>query len=224
MRTLAPTAFASRRPHHKNSPEPPQSSNSRNAPQDIPRQPASRSTTSSGSRPSQTTRVRRTVQQPLQNAATIPPAPSPSPPPPSYPMHVGLYEGGSSGDSPLLPPLLDSNDNIPSPHPNANDPFPCTPFIPQPTSLTCHTPAETSSEHPTPRSTSNTTPAAMLDVINRTTPHLVSLTQSLNDVDFLGQSDMSPNLYESVLRCMEAAAMLERQLSRVATGLKSTGS
>jgi hypothetical protein len=43
-------------------------------------------------------------------------------------------------------------------------------------------------------------------------------------VDFLGQSDMPPNLYESVLRCMEAAAMLERQLSRVATGLKSTGS
>jgi hypothetical protein len=224
MRVLAPTAFASRRPHHKNSPEPSQGSNSRRVPQDIPRQPSSHSTASSGSRPSRTT-VRRTVQQPQQNAVTIPPAPGPSSP--SHSIHADTYQSELSGNSPLLVPFPDSHDNTPSPHPstntNANEASSRTQLIPHPTPLTCHSAAGTPSEHLTPRSTSNATSVIMLDVINQTTPQLRSLTQSLNGLD-LRQPYLPANLYESVLRCMEAAAMLERQLSRVATGLKSTGS
>jgi hypothetical protein len=224
MRVLAPAAFASRRPHHKNSPEPRQSTGASRAPPEPPYQPASHAPTpESGPSFSPTRRVRRTVRQSPQHTAAVTPAPGTShiPPPSPRTMHVDLHENDSGANSPLVDPPLDTYvDVLSSSNPNVNESY--TPLVDTRSALrSIHHPSPGFSTALTiPGSDSNATaPGAILDVMIQTTPQLVSLTQSLNNVDLSG---IASNPYESVMKCMEAAAMLERQLARIATGLRST--
>ena len=236
MRVLAPTAFVSRRPHHKHSPAPQQRSNTTLP--DPPAQPGSNASGSTSSGPSPTRRVRRrTTRQTVQNATAILPPSAPGTsrqaPRPSYATQGDLYENDSTPNSPLFSP----RSAIPSPRPtNSNldtgsgEPYP--PLLDtQPTPQPVYHPPPTISTTTTtttppsllPSSNPHAAlPASTLDAITQTTPRLVSLTQSLSNLDFQVQSSRpDADAYDSVMKCMEAAAMLERQLARIATGLRA---
>jgi hypothetical protein len=81
-----------------------------------------------------------------------------------------------------------------------------------------------------PNTSTNEKPApsipAILDILSRETPKMISLTRLLGAVDLerlQGLEQVPPAAYRDVIKYMEAAALLERQLSRFASGLRSNG-
>lgn len=62
---------------------------------------------------------------------------------------------------------------------------------------------------------------AVLNVLETATPNISGITQLLSQVDASDAEFRDPKAYETIMRCLEAAALLERQLSRLASGLQS---
>jgi hypothetical protein len=62
---------------------------------------------------------------------------------------------------------------------------------------------------------------AVLNVLETAAPNIFGLTQQLSQVDGSNGEFRDPKAYETIMRCLEAAALLERQLSRLASGLQS---
>lgn len=62
---------------------------------------------------------------------------------------------------------------------------------------------------------------AVLDVLETATPNISGITQLLSQADASNGEFRDPKAYETIMRCLEAAALLERQLSRLASGSPS---
>jgi len=62
---------------------------------------------------------------------------------------------------------------------------------------------------------------AALNVLKTATPNISGITHLLSQVDATRGEFRDPEAYETIMRCLEAAALLERQLSRLASGLQS---
>ena len=62
---------------------------------------------------------------------------------------------------------------------------------------------------------------AILNVLETATPNISGITQLLSQADASNGEFRDPKAYETIMRCLEAAALLERQLSRLASGSQS---
>ena len=62
---------------------------------------------------------------------------------------------------------------------------------------------------------------AVLNVLETATPNISGITQLLSQADASNGEFRDPKTYETIMRCLEAAALLERQLSRLASSSQS---
>lgn len=92
---------------------------------------------------------------------------------------------------------------------------------PNPSSAPWESASEAGSLGPSSVHPSSSSLTVVLNALETATPNISGITQLLSQVNGSNGEFRDPKTYETIMRCLEAAALLERQLSRLASGSQS---